>query len=326
MTKWTKEIVGTTVSELLRGRKLIVVSNREPYIHHQEAGQICCVTPASGLTSAIDPLLRASGGTWVAHGNGDADHLVTDHQNRLAVPPDAPEYTLRRVWLPKDIQNEYYNGLANEGLWPLCHMAFQRPRFLLKHWESYRRANELFADAVIAEAAGKPAVVFIQDYHLALLPRLLKQRNPQLVVAQFWHIPWPGRETFRIFPWKQELLDGMLGNDLLGFHVRYHCANFIETVESSVESLVHAEQGSISRLGHVTAVRPFPISIDFEAQAKLAASPAVEAAAALWQKELGPRRSCSASGSTGSTTRKASPIGCRPSTTCSNNTRNTWAA
>lgn len=283
---WTKESITKAVSTRFQGRKLIAVSNREPYIHMQDAGKLRCLTPASGLTSAIDPILRASGGTWVAHGSGSGDHLVTDRYGRVAVPPENPSYTLKRVWLPKNVEQEYYYGLANEGLWPLCHMTFQRPRFSLQNWKSYRKANEMFAEAVLAEAGGEPAVVLIQDYHLALLPRMLKQRNPRLVIAQFWHIPWPSRETFRIFPWGEELLDGLLGNDLLGFHLRYHCSNFIETVERSVEALVNLEHGRVVRAGHVTNVRPFPISIDFEAQAKLAGSADVERAASDWLREL----------------------------------------
>jgi trehalose 6-phosphate synthase len=245
------------------------------------------MTPASGLTTALDPILRASGGVWVAHGSGGADREVVDRYDRVRVPPEAPSYTLRRVWLPRDVEAEYYYGLANEGLWPLCHIAFHRPHFRLKDWNSYRRANQLFAEAVLEEADGDPAFVLIQDYHLALVPRMLKQQNPSLAVAQFWHIPWPNREVFRAFPWKEELLDGMLGNDVLGFHLRYHCANFLETVDRSVEALIEAEHGKIIRAGHVTSVRPFPISIDYDAHVRTAASARVAAATARWSLELG---------------------------------------
>jgi trehalose-6-phosphate synthase len=287
MEHWTEQKLQDLIVERLDGRKLIAVSNREPYIHTRENGKVRCSTPASGMTSAIDPMLRASGGVWVANGTGDADRETVDRRNRVRVPPEAPSYTLRRVWLPARIADEYYNGMANEGLWPLCHNAFHRPHFNLKHWNSYRKANETFAEAVLDEAGGQPAVIFIQDYHLALLPRMLKRENPSLTIAQFWHIPWPNRETFQAFPWKEELLDGLLGNDLLGFHVRQHCTNFLDTVDWSLESLVDLERGTVSRGGHTTTVRPFPIGIDAAGQAQLAASQEAAEAETGWRKVLG---------------------------------------
>ena len=169
--------------------RFIVVSNREPYVHAMHQGRVECITPASGMATALDPIMRASGGVWIAHGSGDADRLVTDALDHVAVPPDNPRYTLRRVWLDKEIEKGYYYGLSNEGLWPLCHIAFHSPVFRLGDWECYRRANQIFADAVLEEAQGEPAFVFIQDYHFGLLPRMLKNSNPSLVVAQFWHIP-----------------------------------------------------------------------------------------------------------------------------------------
>ena len=243
--------------------------------------------PASGLTVALDPIMRATGGTWVAHGSGDADRLAVDSCDHVSVPPEAPSYTLRRVWLDVETEKRYYYGLSNEGLWPLCHVAFHRPTFRLRDWESYRQANQVFADAVLEEADGEPAFVFIQDYHFGLLPRMLKKRNPNLTVAQFWHIPWPNRETFRVFPWKEELLDGLLGNDLLGFHLHYHCANFLETVDRGVEAKVDTEHGDAWRGGKLTRVRPFPISIDFERHVQDARGPVVEHHMDKWREELG---------------------------------------
>ena len=287
MDCWNREKLHRLVADRMGGTKLIVVSNREPYIHTREDGKIRCITPASGVTTALDPILRASGGVWVAHGSGAADREVVDARDSVAVPPENPQYKLRRVWLPRHIENEYYYGLANEGLWPLCHIAFQKPRFTLRHWNSYQAANEIFANAVLEEANGGPAFVFIQDYHLALLPRMLKQRNPNLAVAQFWHIPWPNRETFRTFPWKAELLDGLLGNDLLGFHLRYHCSNFLDTVDRNVEALVAPEHGQVTKGGHSTFVRPFPISIDYAQHVRTAAGPNVAAAVRKWTADLG---------------------------------------
>ena len=287
METWTKGRLQQLVTERFGGVKLIAVSNREPYIHTRSDRGITCGTATSGLTAALDPILQASGGVWVAHGSGNADREVVDARDCVPVPPGDPSYTLRRVWLPKHIEDEYYYGLANEGLWPLCHAAFHRPRFSAKNWASYKRANELFADAILEVADGEPALVFIQDYHLALLPRMLKLNNSALTVAQFWHIPWPNRETFRAFPWKNELLDGMLGNDLLGFHLQYHCANFLETIERSIEARVDNEHGYVSRNGQRTTVRAFPISIDFEERVRMAESPNIGSATSQWKRELG---------------------------------------
>jgi len=284
---WTKHGLLDLIANRMQDVRFIAVSNREPYIHRRIDGGIRCIQPASGLATALDPVMKASGGVWVAHGSGDADREVCDSRSRLNAPPDDPTYTLRRVWLSKRLEEEYYYGLANEGLWPLCHVAFHRPRFSQKNWESYREVNQIFADVVLEEADGMPAFVFIQDYHFGLLPRMLKTQAPNLHVAQFWHIPWPNRETFRAFPWKEELLDGMLGNDLLGFHLRYHCVNFLDTVDRHVEAKVEHEHGDITRGGRTTMVRPFPISIDFDWHDASARSAEVECEMDIWRAQLG---------------------------------------
>ena len=283
---WTKDTLQHLLQNRFRGVPFIAVSNREPYIHRANGGGIECYQPASGLTVALDPIMQATGGTWIANSSGNADRMTVDARDHVRVPPDAPRYTLRRVWLDRETEDRYYYGLSNEGLWPLCHMAFQRPVFRLRDWESYRRANEAFAAAVLEEAAGGPALVFIQDYHFALLPRMLKNRNPNLTIAQFWHIPWPNREIFRAFPWREELLDGLLGNDLLGFHLQYYCANFLETIERSLEAMVDTEHSTISRFGGITRVRPFPISIDFDAHAEMAESAAVRRYGDVWRAQF----------------------------------------
>ncbi len=203
--------------------------------------------------------------------------------------PKIPVTRCKRVWLTKEEEEGYYHGLANAGLWPLCHVTFTRPVFRPEHWEMYRRVNQLFGDAVLEEAGDRPAFVFIQDYHFALLPRYLKERNPNLIIAQFWHIPWPNRETFRVFPWKEEMLEGMLGNDLLGFHLRYHCQNFLEAVDRTLEARIDQEQGEIVRGGKSTLVRPFPISIDFERQEALAQSDEVEQEIVKMRRQLSRR-------------------------------------
>src|SRR5688500_5097569 len=256
--RWTRESLHALVAARMEGRKLIVVGNREPYIHRYNGDQIECIQPASGMASALHPILVASGGTWIAHGSGDADRAVVNERDHVAVPPEDPSYTLRRVWLSKEQEAGFYYGLANEGLWPLCHVTFTRPVFRPKDWEMYREVNRIFAEAVLEEAGDEPTFVFIQDYHFCLLPRMLKEMGGRnLVIGQFWHIPWPNRETFRAFPWADELLDGLLGNDLLGFHVRSHCQNFLDLLDRTMEAKVDRERWDVTRGGHMTMVRAF---------------------------------------------------------------------
>ena len=257
-----KRASGRSGANALGGAKLVVVANREPFLHVHDGDDIRCVRPASGLATALDPVLRACSGTWVAHGSGDADRAVVDERGRVAVPPEEPAYLLRRVWLSKEEEQGYYYGFANKALWPLCHIAYTRPRFDAGDWQQYQLVNRKFADAVLEEVDGEPAVVFVQDYHFALLPRMLKEMRPDLVVLQFWHIPWPNREVFRVCPWQEEIVDGLLGNDLLSFHIQYHCNNFLETVERGLESRVDRERFAVTRRGKTTYVRPQPISID----------------------------------------------------------------
>jgi trehalose 6-phosphate synthase len=283
---WTKKALRNLVDDKLRDHKLIIVSNREPYVHRFSGNRIECIKPAGGMVTALDPIVRACSGVWVGHGSGNADRKTVDARDHVEVPPNDPKYTLRRVWLTKEQEEGYYYGMSNEGIWPLCHITFTRPIFQPKHWEMYRQVNQLFCKAVLEEAEDKPSYVFIQDYHLALLPGMLKAANPNLIVAQFWHIPWPNREVFRVFPWKEELLEGLLGNDLLGFHLRYHCQNFIETVDDTFETKIDHERSEITRGGISTTVRAFPISIDFDEHVQLAESPAVVAEMDKWRTTL----------------------------------------
>jgi trehalose 6-phosphate synthase len=284
---WTRDRLHEFCETRLSGCKFIVVSNREPYIHQRGPDGIECITPASGMATALHPVMVATGGTWIAHGSGNADRDVVDAMDRVPVPPDQPAYTLRRVWLTPELEQGFYYGLSNEGLWPLCHITFNRPVFRPEDWAHYRQANEIFADAVIEEAGTEPTIVFIQDYHFALLPRILKQRGKgNLVIAQFWHVPWPNKEVFRAFPWGEELLDGMLGNDVLGFHIRLHCQNFRDTVDRVIEARVNPDLSLITRGGSDTLVRPFPISIDFAGHEAASQSPEVDRAMTLWAQRL----------------------------------------
>lgn len=268
------------IGERLEDTRLIVVANREPYIHHRHAtpatglwdrllGRRERVTldwsrPASGLVTALDPVMRACGGTWIAHGSGSGDREASDAKGRVRVPPDRPAYTLRRMWLSEQEEQGYYYGLSNSALWPLCHIAYARPTFDEQHWEQYQVVNRRFADAVIEEAGRDRAVVFVQDYHFALLPRMVKDALPNVTVCQFWHIPWPNPEAFRVCPWGDQIVHGLLGNDLLAFHIQYHCNNFLDTVDRSLEARIDYEHFAVYHGGRPTFVRPIPISIDPE--------------------------------------------------------------
>ena len=261
---WDRNSLCQLVDEKLKEYCFISVSNREPFVHTYSGSDIVCQIPASGLTVALDPVMQACGGTWIAHGSGDADREVVNQFNKVEVPPGNPRYTLKRVWLTKDEEDGYYYGFANEALWPLCHIVYSRPIFRISDWERYKRVNAYFADSVLEETEGKKAFVFIQDYHLSLLSKLIKQKNEKIITAQFWHIPWPNPEAFRICPWQKEILEGLLSNDLLGFHIRYHCNNFMDTVNRALEANVDFEQYEITYNNHKTAIRPFPISVDFD--------------------------------------------------------------
>jgi len=264
---WTAERLSVQVRTRLEGSRLFVVSNRQPYIHQRNGRNLEVMVPASGLVTALQPVLNACDGTWIAHGNGNADMETVDQHDRLRVPPDDPRYTLRRVWLSKEEEDGYYYGFANEGLWPLCHIAHTRPLFRAADWQHYQAVNRKFADALLQEIEDIPnPVVLAQDYHFALLPRMIKEERPDARVAIFWHIPWPNPEAFGICPWQRELVDGLLGADLIGFHVQSHCNNFLYTVDRVVESRVDWEHFSVLRQDHRTLVRPFPISVDLTDQ------------------------------------------------------------
>ena len=286
---WTAERLRVHVRSKLRQSRLFVVSNRQPYMHVHRGKTVETLVPASGLVTALEPILRATDGTWIAHGSGDADRETADTHSRLRVPPDDPHYTLRRVWLAKEQEEGYYFGFANEGLWPLCHIAHTRPVFRSTDWAHYQAVNQKFADAALEEMQGiDQPTLLVQDYHFALLPRLVKKERPDARVAIFWHIPWPNPEAFGICPWQRELLDGLLGADLVGFHILSHCQNFLGTVDRTLESRIEEERLAVNRQDHLTEVRPFPISVALEepaAATALVSSPYIERAALL--RELG---------------------------------------
>ena len=261
---WTEKRLRDLVVAKLGENSLFVVSNREPYLHvfDAERNETKVIFPASGVVTAIDPVLRACGGTWVAHGSGNADRRFVNSRNKLGVPPGDERYILKRVWLTKEEEEGYYYGFANEGLWPLCHVTHTRPIFRETDWQMYRKVNEKFAESLLDELPAHKPFVFIQDYHFTLLPLLIKQKRPDATIALFWHIPWPNPEVFAICPYQEEILEGMLGCDLIGFHVQNHCNNFLDTANRLMESRVDTEKFSVVRSGRETLVRAFPISVD----------------------------------------------------------------
>jgi trehalose-6-phosphate synthase len=266
---WTADRLRVSLQTKLQGDALFVVSNREPYMHvYDEKKQtIQMLVPASGLVTALEPVLQACEGTWVANGSGNADREVVNERDQLRVPPHHPTYTLRRVWLSEEEERGYYEGFSNEGLWPLCHIAHTRPLFRPGDWMYYQRINRRFADAVLSEMEGTQSpVLFVQDYHFALLARMVKETRPDVRVAVFWHIPWPNAEAFGICPWQRELVDGLLGADLVAFHIQTHCNNFLQTVDRAVEALTDWDRFEVSRKGHITRVRPYPISVAFPSE------------------------------------------------------------
>ncbi len=257
-----------SLRKAINDRTVVIVANREPYIHERKGDTIKLTRPASGLVTALEPILRQCGGLWIAHGSGSADQEMSSQSGEIQVPPEDPRYTLRRVWLTKEQELGYYYGFSNEGLWPLCHLAHTRPTFRLSDWQHYCEANSRFADATPDTVLSQKSLILVQDYHFALLPRLLKNRalavapNRGTKIGLFWHIPWPNPEAFGICPWHKELLHGMLGADVIGFHTQYHCNNFLETCDRYLEARIDWENFSVTMENHETLVRAFPIGID----------------------------------------------------------------
>jgi trehalose 6-phosphate synthase len=269
---------------------LIVLSNREPFVHGRSPdGALSAITPAGGLVSALQPLLAAAGGTWVAWGSGPADFEVTDAGDTVQVPPERPAYRLRRLRLTAPEVTGYYVETANRALWPLCHSQLTRFVYDAADWLIYRRVNERFAAAAIAEARGRSATCWVQDYHLALVPGILR-RVRHLFVHQFWHIPWPPPDILRVLPNSRALLSGLLGNHLLGFQTAGDVRNFLAGVRRFVRgAVVDPARGLVRLKGQRTVVRDFPISIDVQAFTERAAAPGTEVLAQQIRRAALPR-------------------------------------
>lgn len=261
---WTEDKLKNLIHAKLIDHPLFVVSNREPFMHvfDNVTNAIKCIRPAGGVVTALHPILSACGGTWIAHGSGNADRQFVNSKDKLGVPPQDIRYILKRVWLSKEEEEGYYYGFSNEGLWPLCHNTHSRPTFRETDWVKYKEVNQKFADALLEELPSKSPLLFIQDYHFTLLPKLVKEKRPDAIIVLFWHIPWPTAEAFAICPYKNEILEGLLGCDLIGFHIPNHCNNFLDTANRMLESKIDMEKHSVVRHGKETLIRPFPISID----------------------------------------------------------------
>ena len=273
---WKPATLKTILRDHLAGDEVMIVSNREPYIHNRRDERIDVQVPASGVVTALEPIMRACSGVWIAHGSGSADREVVDARNHVRVPPDDPAYEIRRIWMTSEEEEGYYYGFANEGLWPLCHLAHVRPVFRSSDWNHYKAINERFATTIVEEAKTDNPVVLIQDYHLALVPKMVRDRLPHATIITFWHIPWPNPESYAICPWHQDILEGLLGSSILGFHTRFHCSNFIKTVDRSLETRIDWDSSTISYGGKLTAVNHYPISIEWPSRMFLGQPPVPE--------------------------------------------------
>jgi trehalose 6-phosphate synthase len=281
---WTAERLKQTLNRDLHGEKIVILANREPYVHNRtDDGRIEVQHPASGLVTALEPIMRACSGVWVAHGSGTADRDTVDHHDHVRVPPDEESYHIRRVWLTDEELQGYYNGVSNEGLWPLCHMAHARPIFRADDWRQYRAVNQKFADAVCSEVDSKDPIVLVQDYHFALAPAMIRKRLPAATVIVFWHIPWPNAEQMGICPWRNELLRGLLGSSILGFHTQQHCNNFLDSVDRYLETRIDQEHRAVVMQGHRTLVRPYPISLEWPVRWVETAPSIEECRAQVWR-------------------------------------------
>jgi trehalose 6-phosphate synthase len=285
--QWTAERLKQTLNRYLLGEKIVILANREPYIHQRrQDGTIEVQHPASGLVTALEPVMRACSGVWVAHGSGSADRDTVDAQDHVRVPPGEESYHIRRVWLSEEEQEGYYYGFSNEGLWPLCHGADARPTFRTEDWRHYRAVNQKFADAVCDEVDSDDPIVLVQDYHFALAPAMIRKRLPAATVTVFWHIPWPNPARVGICPWRQELLEGLLGSSIVGFHTQLDCNNFIDSVDRYMESRIDREQNAVVKGDRRTLIRPYPIALEWPVRWVDDAPSPADCRAQVW-RELG---------------------------------------
>jgi trehalose 6-phosphate synthase len=283
---WSATRLRATLTQYLQGERVVILANREPYVHQKVGDGVRVLHPASGLVSALEPVMRACSGVWVAHGSGSADRETVDEKDRVRVPPGEESYLLRRVWLTDEEETGYYYGFANEGIWPLCHLAHERPLFRAEDWQHYVHVNRKFADAVCQEVDSDDPIVLVQDYHFALAPKMIRERLPRATIISFWHIPWPNAERIGICPWREELISGLLGSSVVGFHTQQHCNNFIDSVDAFMESRIDREATAVVQGNRKTLVRPYPISIEWPVHWLKEVPPVAEARIAV-RRELG---------------------------------------
>jgi trehalose 6-phosphate synthase len=283
---WNPERLRSTLTTHLEGERVVILANREPYIHEKAPGGVKVLHPASGLVTALEPVMRACSGVWVAHGSGSADRETADARGHVKVPPGEESYDIRRVWLSEAEENGYYYGLSNEGLWPLCHLAHARPVFRSGDWEHYVRVNRKFADAVCEEVDSDDPIILVQDYHFALAPKMIRERLPRATILTFWHIPWPNAERIGICPWREEIIAGLLGSSIVGFHTQQHCNNFLDAVDAFMESRIDRETNAVVQGSRKSLIRPYPISIEWPVR-WLDELPSVGECRASVRKELG---------------------------------------
>lgn len=274
--QWDAVTLRDLLSSSMAGDQIIVVSNRQPFTLDRVDGDVTMTQPASGLVTALEPVVRACNGTWIAHGSGNSDRDFVDAADRCPAPAADGAYTLRRVWLSPEEQRGYCDGFSNSGLWPLCHMVHVRPVFRESDWQQYRAVNARFADAVVREARGPNPIVLVQDYHLALVPALVRAQLPHATIVSFWHIPWTHPDQMGVCPWLSDLLDGMLGSDIVGFQTPQHQRNFVDLAQRSGKVVRQAVVPEIVQRSHSTQVRDYPISIAWPTAIEVATLPTVE--------------------------------------------------
>ena len=271
-------------SEILRllkqdflDRKLVLLSNREPYVHRAIPKGFVCEKQAGGVATALDPIMQMVGGIWIAWGSGNLDERFVDEKGRVKVPPQDPKYLLKRVWLTEEEVENYYLGFSNRSLWPLAHNLCNQVVFRKKFWEFYKKVNEYFAQVALEELENEKALIWVNDYQLSLVPQKLRAQAEDAMIVFFWHIPWPSYDLFCILPQRKEFLEGLLGSDLLGFHTQNFCRNFLACAEQELEAKVDFEKSTVTYKDHTTKVKAFPISIDFEHFSSLAQSKETQA-------------------------------------------------